>query len=482
MRTLSKWLGLLLVPVVIAGAAYGYYWYQVKVSVDRLAESMAPFARLSYSRVVAGLDGSAGVSGVALVPAGSQDSVRIESVLLRAPDPLFYLNAEKNLRDGQWPGHLALDISGLELALNADFLTRWESLAQSMEAQTGAPAGSGVSFDALGCGDVERFDLSTTRTMGYRSLKMDALVAMDFMPRPQKLRLSSDVSIEGMAQTGIKIELSTGTSELSAGSLAMAQPTLDRVTLDYSDLGYNPRRNNFCAKQVGMAPNDFPVHHGALVQAELKRLGWSVPDPLIKAYADVQRPQAILQVTAEPPPGFGAQSLDTLTSPEQLLDLFNLRVSVNGVRQDLSGIRWSLEDEEQVAAQEAQDGDAPQAETAEGGSQEPGPDLVVDLEPPKAVEPQQQEVVINDPDVVQVMPGIVVKAREAEKTYKPTAVTQAHAYSGQPVKLRTYFGRRIEGTLVKVHNGTLEVEQRMDRGVAIFPIATDKVAELSIYR
>ena len=80
------------------------------------------------------------------------------------------------------------------------------------------------------------------------------------------------------------------------------------------------------------------------------------------------------------------------------------------------------------------------------------------------------------------MPGIVVKAREAEKTFKETPVSQAYAYPGRPVKLRTYFGRRIEGTLVKVYNGTLEVEQRLDRGVAVFPIATDKIAELSVYR
>jgi hypothetical protein len=57
-----------------------------------------------------------------------------------------------------------------------------------------------------------------------------------------------------------------------------------------------------------------------------------------------------------------------------------------------------------------------------------------------------------------------------------------HSYAGQPVILRTYFGRRIEGTLIRVADGNLEVEQRLDRGVAIFPIAVDKVAEVSVFR
>lgn len=486
MGKLLKGLGILLVPAAVAGGAYGYYWYQVKTNVDRLAESMAPFARLSYDRVVAGLDGSAGISGVQLVPAGSRDAISIESVLFRAPDPLFYINAEQRLREEPWPEQLSFDIQGLQLDLGADYLTQWEQLAESLEAQSGQPTAEGVSFDALGCGEVERFDLATTRAMGYQRLRVDGQVSMVFMARPQELRLRSKITVDGMADTGFTVDLSTGTNELSAQALALAQPTLQRVTLDYSDLGYNARRNNFCAKESGMAPDEFPTHHGALLQAELKRYGWSIPDKLIDAYADMQSPQAVVQVTAEPPPGFGAESLGTLSSPEQLLDLFNLRVSVNGAGQDLSGIRWSLGDEETVAqTASGAEGSASLADssiagaTSEAGEAEP--DLVVELEAPQP-EHQAPVVTITDPDVVEVMPGIVVKTKEAEKTFKRTPVSQAHAYPGKPVRLRTYFGRQIEGTLVRVSNGTLEVEQRLDRGVAVFPISADKVSELSVYR
>ncbi|NVK42060.1 MAG: hypothetical protein HWE39_12520 [Oceanospirillaceae bacterium] len=493
MGKLVKGLGVLLVPVAVAGGAYGYYWYQVKTNVDRLAESMAPFARLSYNRVVAGLDGSAGISGAQLVPAGSNDAIAIESVLLHAPDPLFYLNAEKTLRQEAWPEHLSLEIKGLQLELGSDYLTRWEQLANSLEAQSGMPAQTATSFEALGCGDVQRFDLAATRAMGYQRLKMDIELALDFMPRPQTLRVRSDVTVDGMAQTGVTVDLSTGTGELSTQALATAQPTLQRITFDYSDLGYNPRRNSYCAKQAGLAPDDYPQHHSALLRAELKRLGWSIPDDLVSAYADMQRPRAIMQITAAPPPGFGPESMGTLTSPEQLLDLFNLNVSVNGARQDLSGVRWSLLDDEALAqaasaaaesasvAEASQEGGAVDADVATAVPEDSEPDLVVELEVQEP-EPQRPAITITDPDVVEVMPGIVVKTKEAEKTFKRTSVKDAHAFSGSPVRLRTYFGRNIEGTLVRVSNGTLEVEQRMDRGVAVFPIAADKVAELSVYR
>ncbi|UTW10374.1 hypothetical protein [Marinobacterium rhizophilum] len=481
MRKLFKLLGFLLVPALVAGGAYGYYWYQVKSSADRMVEAAAPYAKITYARVIAGLDGGAGIGGVQVTPLGSKDAVLIDSVLFQAPDPLFYLDAEKTLREGDWPEHMALSITGLNMALDADYLAQWEAMGQSF-----AVPQEGTGFEALACGDVERFDLATTRAMKYQRLNMDMLVAMDFMPKAQSLRLRSDVSVADMAQTSFYIDLSVASNVLSVGSLLQAQPSLERVTLDYSDLGYNTRRNRFCAQRGGYALDEYPQRHSEMVQVELQQLGWSVPELLVKAYADLQRPQAVLQVAAEPPPGFGAQSMATISSPEQLLDLLNLRVSVNGVNQDLGSINWSLDTGSAVAA-EGGAGDLPAslmqpevlAEGAVEKRSEPV-DLVVELERPKP-EPEQA-VTIIDPDVVQVMPGIVVKARAAEKTYKPTALQQLHGYAGQKVKLRTYFGRRIEGTLVRVADGNLEVEQRLDRGVAVFPIATDKVAELSVWR
>ncbi len=479
MRKLFKLLGFLLVPLLVVGAAYGYYWYQVKTSVDEIVDAAAPYAKISYARVVAGIDGSAGVSGVQITPAGSKDSLLIGSLLFKAPDPLFYLDAEKTLREGEWPEHLALELKSLNVTLDADFLARLEAMGQSFESPTETAVDTVAGFETLACGDVERFDLATTRAMKYDRLNMDMRVSMDFAPRSQSVRLRSDVTVDGMAQTGFYIDVSLASNVLSVGALVQSQPTLERVTLDYSDLGYNARRNSFCALRAGFAPDEYPQQHSTLVQAELRRLGWSVSDALIKAYGDLQRPQAILQVIAEPPPGFGAQSIGGITSPEQLLDLLNIRVSVNGATQDLSGVSWSLSGGEEVAA--VADG-SPVAEPASDlvAILTPEDDLVVELDPPPPVPPQV--VTLLDPAVVQVMPGIVVRAKEIEKSYKPTAVQQVHGYTGQPVILRTYFGRRIEGTLVRVSGGSLEVEQRLDRGVAIFPIAADKVAELSVYR
>nr|WP_067286211.1 hypothetical protein [Marinobacterium profundum] len=498
MRKLFRLLGFLLIPALIVGGAYGYYWYQVKTSADRMVEAAAPFAKITYARVVAGIDGSAGVAGVQITPVGSKDSVLIGSVLFQAPDPLFYLDAEKTLREGNWPEHMALSVTGLSMTLDADYLAQWEAMGQSF-----AVPQQGTGFEALACGDVQRFDLATTRAMKYQRLTMDMLVAMDFMPGSQSLRLRSDVNVADMAKTSFYVDLSLASNVLSIGSLVQAQPSVERVSLDYADLGYNARRNRFCALSGGYAPAEYAQRHSEMVQAELRQLGWLMPDLLVKAYADLQQPRAILQLVAEPSPGFGAQSIATISSPEDLLGLLNVQVSVNGVSQDLSTIDWSLDPGEAIAADGAAtealpDGAlgaaVPQTEEQSVALQEPEPlaagvvekrapeqeDLVVELEQPRP-EPSSVTTII-DPDVIQVMPGIVVKARAAEKTYKPTAVQQVHSYAGQKVKLRTYFGRRIEGTLVRVAGGNLEVEQRLDRGVAVFPIAADKVAELSVWR
>ena len=55
-------------------------------------------------------------------------------------------------------------------------------------------------------------------------------------------------------------------------------------------------------------------------------------------------------------------------------------------------------------------------------------------------------------------------------------------YVGKPVRMVTYFGRRIEGRILEINRHQVMIEQRMQRGVATYSIARDKVAELEVYR
>jgi len=54
MRSRLKWFIWLCLPVLIAAGLQGFYWYQVKRSVDNLIAIINPLANVSYEYVVHG--------------------------------------------------------------------------------------------------------------------------------------------------------------------------------------------------------------------------------------------------------------------------------------------------------------------------------------------------------------------------------------------------------------------------------------------
>ena len=53
MRSRFRWLIWLILPVLAVAGVQGFYWFQVKRSVDNLISSISPIAQVSYQQISA---------------------------------------------------------------------------------------------------------------------------------------------------------------------------------------------------------------------------------------------------------------------------------------------------------------------------------------------------------------------------------------------------------------------------------------------
>ena len=78
--------------------------------------------------------------------------------------------------------------------------------------------------------------------------------------------------------------------------------------------------------------------------------------------------------------------------------------------------------------------------------------------------------------------GQVTPKTVHEKTYQSIRHEQLGQYIGSWVKLETYFGRKVEGTLKRVKGDTIYVDEHVAQGSASYPINKTKISGLKVLK
>lgn len=69
-----------------------------------------------------------------------------------------------------------------------------------------------------------------------------------------------------------------------------------------------------------------------------------------------------------------------------------------------------------------------------------------------------------------------------KKRYEPVGRDEIDQYVGSWVKLETYFGRKVEGTLRRVNGDILYIDEHLGQGSASYPINKTKLSGLKVLR
>ncbi|MGB0203829.1 MAG: hypothetical protein ACPF9K_02130 [Neptuniibacter sp.] len=451
-------IAVILIPAFLIAGGYGFVYWKITSSADSFAKEISPFAKMTYQDVhIDILETEVGLKNISLEPVGSQGHILVESLRMKAPSWLYYLDFESQISSGGLPDSLDLKMQGLIVDLQSGYMNDLASQTLGLQGE------SIQSYDALACGDRTHFSLTDLKKMRYNALKSDVSLLYYFDPNNQTLNFDLDTATALMMDMSAELEIAVSGSDLKMQTLMFAQPSMKRLELRYKDRGFNKRRMIFCAKETGKSEAEYRSFYRQELQAYLTAQGWQIPDALYDDYDKINNPSGSLFARIEHPTGFNAQTMVLIQKPTDILAVLDPYVEINGKPVDMGGIRWEMPDPTNTQLSTKQLSGPTEivqdkADVAEDGDE---------ADAPEAVKPRKKSS-FDRPKV---------------KSFKPVSVSSLRSHIGQKVKLFTYFGRNIEGTLISVTSSVVKVEHRLvdGRGTAIYPIALDKIQTAKLY-
>jgi len=451
MHKLVTRLGIL---VLIVAAAYGFYWYQVKSRVDGLVQQMAPFAQINYGMIYAHPDGTVGVNNLTITPRQMHAPVSVESVRVRVGSPMYFLFGGDEL-----PERISLSLKRIKQGLDSEFFRAMQRQSDMVLESTPLY----VSPNSLGCGNIRRFDINTLKQMGYNELVMD--IDLDFRGDVQARKGSLDMlaNIDDMGTTRLEMELSVDPRQLKNPAMASGSARLESLSVNYRDTGYNQRRNRFCAAEIDGSPADYQQLHRQLLEQWLTDAGVELPEALLTAYFDlVLKPGSDMALSMRPAGGLGTAEL-MLQDPEFLLQSLNLQLRINDKPLPLDGVDWA----EMVA------------DLSAAGN----PGQMINRQERAEIENQAEALAEEDGSSAQV--SILPKRLHGKlmiKQYRPTPPSDLRKHIGAQVRIFTYFGNDVEGRLIHADSQGIRVLQRLEQGVAEYPLEYGRIQQAEVMR
>jgi hypothetical protein len=162
--------------ILIVGALWVYLWYSTKQQVDQIVAAAKPFADISYRDISISPAGSVGVNRAQIIINALNDSVRIGSIRLQAPNLLALLDIRRELSAGRLPSALALVLKQVEVSLDGGLLGASELAATQRS--------SFDNLDALGCGPTHSFGGTEWREMGLWQSDQQHQYRLSTQPSP----------------------------------------------------------------------------------------------------------------------------------------------------------------------------------------------------------------------------------------------------------------------------------------------------------
>lgn len=435
----------LLLLLLLLLATYGVYYYLIKSSIDKQLQQMRPLIEAGYGSLYVNPLGDIQLSTVTINPMGQPTGFIVDKIRLTS-DPLFFLRFDARVARGDWPEKLALSIEGLNVDFNMPLFVMLTQVAQQ--------ASEGVQPAALGCGSVRYFDMSALRMMGMRQGRFD------FNANLRKVandRLDLEIFSHMYGWAEVAIDLSLQADSVSPQALSQLGPQLQRMVFSYQDKGYNQRKNQFCAMQSGLSVAEYRDQHLNLIEDWLDDQAPELTASLMPAYQHVGEPGARMAMSLNLE-AVDFQALDTSEYLEGVLtNAMSISVNDQSLTLDPAQLEtlWALLQEPVVAEQSLAD---KQPEISELASQPP---IMPSVAAPSA-----------EPDPVLVEP----------LQYRRTEPLELVNYIGHPVRFYTSFGKRVEGILVSVNDGTARVAERVQHGTAQYPVALESLQATEVLR
>lgn len=399
-------LPLLLIPVLGYGALKGFAYFKAKKAVDDVVRAASEHTEILYTDISTDLRGAVTVSGIAMHPHGSEDSVRIDAVRVASDDPLFFLHGT-GWRPGESapPPSMSFAVTGLSVPLGADFIP-----------SVATPQG------ALPCDDDIGMNPQLLQKIGFGSIDIDLDGQYHIVPDARALELGMNIDVHNIETMQLEATLNDVDPEYfgrdggpppSIGRFSVAlnvSPEFGRQLLKACAVGTDMTTQAWSQRLAERAIHDFQM--GGM------QLGPGLRNAVQRFYQNWGE----FRLVGAPSQPVGALSLVFLP-PEQLANALGLQLTVSGeLVTDLS-FHWEQPDGAALAGLL--------------GSESPAAQATAEKRPKRVIVRREYEP---------VPPADIAQYVDREVMIQPR---------GQPMR---------EGVLKRISNGSAEVEQSLHGG------------------
>ncbi|WP_421869903.1 hypothetical protein [Motiliproteus sp.] len=450
-KILRTTLAVILLPLLVAGGAYGYYWYQIRSVVEDFARQLSPFATLSYGKIEAGLDGVAGVSGLQLIPEGQKEGVSVDRVLFRASDPLELMQLRWGVDKGQLPQRLGVEVQGVRLAADSPLLLQYQEMLPQQQ----------QSDWMLGCKQAMA-SLTPTQLMqrlGYQELVLDLSISYWFDNNDKQLQVDLHTGMADGYEMDLGIVLDLKINQFDQHNLQFAQPWISDIQVDYQDLSLNARQNRFCAEGLGVEVEAYVDTHIELLLERYRQFGLEPGPALVAGYRQFLLGKGQFQLELLSGKQLGGPSLLGVT-PELLLEQLAPKLWIDGQPIKPLQVSWVPPEQGEASIEE-------EVRTRVEALNEL-------LQSPFVEEPEEPEPAVEVEQFSSYTPP--------SGGYQVVALERLPGFIGTQIRIRTQNGFLLQGRLLSVGEEELRIYREVGTGDATLPIAFRHIEQVQVYR
>lgn len=275
-----RYLGLAaLVAFVAYGVVVGLLHYRVGRAVDQLIAQAQPFVDIQYDQIDSTLDGAIGITRLKIRPLKTNDTVRIESVMLHTPGLMFLLGLDDEALFDEIPDAFGVSVNGLHVDMNGKLMQDLDEALLDNYAHH--PEIQALYEGGRGCGKTGMLTSTEWRLMGYSAFQADFKLGV----RTDKERgeMAFDFNSRYADMFDMEVEATLLASNFQA------KPKLKKMGLKYVDRSMTRRFAEYCAKHEGEALEAHIAGQTAFLQRMLKKNGMELTPDLIQAYQNFLR-------------------------------------------------------------------------------------------------------------------------------------------------------------------------------------------------
>lgn len=290
MRKMLLWLAAFVIggPLLLFGLARGASWYLVSAQAQKLSRSLAPHIHLEYASADSALGGPIVMRDVRLRPQGLDDDVYIGRVSIKSASFRDWYQLLRLFFEGRLPERLDMDLEPIRISPEG-------AIAQQLWKAGLWPLVT--PYAALGCFEDGRFDKNALAELGNPDANGRFLYEFNRSNASLNLVWRYTVPRSG----AVIVDAALG----GAGALRLPftigpDPQLRSLALVTVDDTFHRRRNEICARRLGMAPEDVAVRHAGVLSQKLAELGIPTGPVLNEALRDFAAQGGEFSVSALP--------------------------------------------------------------------------------------------------------------------------------------------------------------------------------------